>query len=81
MQANTVAHDFRTEQVAFDQLSCDENTADNADEFFEKSLALNWFIRGHNNKVTAEVSHISMEQSDIEVGDRTTWRLQWDVSF
>jgi len=68
-------------EIAVRYATYDPNTADNADEFFEKSLALNWFIRGHNNKVTAEVSHISMEQSDIEVGDRTTWRLQWDVSF
>lgn len=68
-------------EIAVRYATYDPDTRDNADEFFEKTLALNWFIRGHNNKITAEVSHLSMEQSDVEVGDRTIWRLQWDVSF
>lgn len=68
-------------EIAVRYATYDPDTSDNADEFFEQTLALNWFIRGHNNKITAEVSHLSMEQSDIEVGDRNIWRLQWDVSF
>ena len=51
------------------------------ENFYEKTLALNWFFRGHNNKLTAEISEIDMEQFGSEVGDRMTYRLQWDVSF
>lgn len=68
-------------EVAARYATYDPKTGDDGDRFYERTLAFNWFIDGHNNKVTAEVSEISMEQQSEEVGDRITWRLQWDVSF
>ena len=52
-----------------------------SDRQHELSGALNWFFRGHANKLTLDVSRISLEQpgaSDL-VSHRA--RLQWDVHF
>ncbi len=57
------------------------NTSEKDEEFYEKSLAFNWFFKGHDNKLTAQVSRISLDQFDNEVGDSTIYSLQWDVSF
>lgn len=57
------------------------DVASNSERFSEQTLALNWFFNGHKNKVTAEISEITMQQRSHEIGDRLTWRLQWDVSF
>ena len=47
----------------------------------ESTLAVNWFFSGHNNKITADFSHLR----DFEEGpgSESGWRarLQWDVSF
>ena len=51
------------------------------DRFFEKTVAFNYFFNGHKNKLTAEVSRVSLDQFDTEVGDETIYSLQWDVSF
>lgn len=48
----------------------------------EISLAANWFFSGHNNKLTFDVSHLTLD--DGAVGRETSEnrvRLQWDVSF
>ena len=57
------------------------NTSEADDSFDEKSVALNYFFDGHNNKITAQVSVQSLEQFGREVGDETIYSLQWDVSF
>lgn len=47
----------------------------------EITLVSNLFIRGHNSKVTAEVSQIRLD-SDLTGKDKDVrFRLQWDVSF
>ena len=51
------------------------------ERFFEKTVAFNYFFNGHENKLTAEVSRVSLDQFDTEVGDETIYSLQWDVSF
>jgi len=51
------------------------------ERFFEKTVAFNYFFNGHKNKLTAEVSRVSLDQFDTEVGDETIYSLQWDVSF
>ena len=47
----------------------------------EYSAGVNWFIKGHTNKLTAEYSyfHYSLDTDQLHSGSRI--RLQWDVSF
>ncbi len=48
----------------------------------EHSVAANWFIAGHNNKVTLDYSYLTLDDdfaNDDTDGHRV--RLQWDVSF
>ena len=47
----------------------------------ETSLAFNWFIQGHNNKVTADISHYRFEEPPDASDDGTRFRLQWDISL
>ena len=54
----------------------------NAAQYSEKeyTISLNWFFKGHANKLTSEASFIDLEENDImQSGWR--FRLQWDVSF
>jgi len=46
----------------------------------EYTISLNWFFKGHSNKLTSEISFIDLEENEImQPGWRI--RLQWDVSF
>ncbi|MEM6638594.1 MAG: porin [Pseudomonadota bacterium] len=57
-----------------------DRTFDNDREEF--SLAANWFFKGHNNKLTLDYSHLTLDDGLIgsnESDDRI--RFQWDVSF
>lgn len=56
----------------------DREAADDLQQEF--SLAANWFFHGHNNKLTAEVSHFVFDEG-VEQRDGTRFRLQWDISF
>ena len=47
----------------------------------EFSFGFNWFVGGHRNKFTAEMSFFKFEQLDEQVSDDNRFRLQWDVSF
>ncbi len=46
----------------------------------ELTLVGNWYFKGHDNKLTLDVSRLSVEQAD---GSDHGWRAraQWDVSF
>jgi hypothetical protein len=46
----------------------------------EFTFILNWFFKGHANKLTTEISYIEMEDNDI-IQPGWRFRLQWDVSF
>lgn len=48
----------------------------------EYTAALNWFIDGHRNKVTFDLSHLTLEDmaQNKEASDQRA-RVQWDVSF
>ena len=48
----------------------------------EFTTALNWFFSGHNNKVTLDFSHLTLNDrvANQRVSDQRV-RLQWDVSF
>ncbi len=47
----------------------------------ELSVALNWFIRGHLNKVTAEIARFEIEEPPGAKDSAVRFRLQWDVSL
>ncbi|MDA0692893.1 MAG: porin [Nitrospinae bacterium] len=55
------------------------NTNDNRDEF---TAGLNYFIKGHNNKITLDYSHLTLddESAGRKLSDDRV-RLQWDISF
>lgn len=57
-----------------------DRTRENKREEF--TLGANWFFAGHNNKLTADVSHLTLEDGLLnrEVSDNR-FRLQWDVSY
>ena len=48
----------------------------------EFSLGANWFFAGHNNKITADFSHLTLEDGFVnrDVADNR-FRVQWDVSY
>jgi len=48
----------------------------------EATIGANWFIKGHNNKVTVDFSHLTLDDAFFtqEASDNR-FRVQWDVSF
>jgi hypothetical protein len=46
----------------------------------EFTFSLNWFFKGHNNKLTAEISYLELEENEI-IQPGWRFRFQWDVSF
>ena len=48
----------------------------------EFTFGANWFFKGHNNKITADFSHLTLEDSiaNRDVSDNR-YRVQYDVSF
>ena len=48
----------------------------------EYTIGANWFFAGHNNKITADYSHLTLDDgvANREVND-DRFRVQWDVSF
>ncbi|RMH04520.1 MAG: porin, partial [Nitrospirae bacterium] len=68
-------------ETAFRYAFVDPNIAASGDFRQEFTGALNWFFAGHRNKLTLDVSHLTLDQV---VGNNLTEqriRLQWDVSF
>jgi phosphate-selective porin OprO/OprP len=48
----------------------------------ETTIGANWFIAGHNNKVTLDYSHLTLDDGLLtESASDNRLRLQWDVSF
>ena len=48
----------------------------------EFTLAANWFMAGHNNKITADFSHLTLDDGFVNKSDsEDRVRVQWDVSF
>ena len=48
----------------------------------EVTIGANWFFAGHNNKLTADFSYLSLDDAvaNRQVNDNR-FRVQWDVSF
>jgi phosphate-selective porin len=57
----------------------DIRASDNLTQEF--SLAVNWFFKGHLNKVTAAVSLLAYPPGFTMDNERIRFRLQWDVSI
>ena len=48
----------------------------------EYTVGLNWFFSGHNNKITLDYSHLTIDDGLAGLSDSDDRiRLQWDVSF
>ncbi len=48
----------------------------------ELTLGANWFFNGHNNKITVDLSRLSLDDNRLGLDDsENRLRLQWDVSF
>ncbi|GAB3277251.1 porin [Parahaliea aestuarii] len=72
-------------EVAFRYAYVDEpNAVDRTleNERQEYTVGLNWFFSGHNNKLTLDYSHLTLDDEFLseDVSDNRI-RLQWDVSF
>jgi len=46
----------------------------------EYTVAINWFIHGHRNKLTADASYLSTDDDNGHEDD-LRFRLQWDISI
>lgn len=47
----------------------------------ETTFGVNWFFARHDNKLTFDVSRLSLEQVESPPLDDSRVRLQWDISF
>lgn len=47
----------------------------------ETSFDLNWFFRGHKNKLTAEASYFHFLDDDLNFTRGWRYRVQWDISL
>ena len=57
-----------------------DRTFDNEREEF--TVAANWFIKGHNNKLTLDYSYLTIDDDLFDDDDSASRiRLQWDVSY
>lgn len=57
----------------------DRNFYNEREEF---TVAANWFFKGHNNKVTVDFAHLTVDDSFLQQSDSDNRvRVQWDVSF
>ena len=74
-------------EVAFRYSHVDSNVSEPGDFREEYTVGFNWFFAGHRNKLTLDVSHLTLSALDPNpmVEDKTLSeqrvRLQWDVSF
>ena len=60
-------------------LDRDTSTPDDTEQ--ELTGALNWFFRGHSNKITFDASRLTLQQAAGPSLSRGRARLQWDVHF
>jgi len=59
----------------------DPDEAIAGDDRRELTFAANWFFRGHDNKLTLDVSRLELEQPGAPERREHRVRFQWDVSF
>ena len=72
--------EFAARYAYLEEPNRDDLNFDNERQEF--TLAANWFFRGHNNKVTFDVSRLRLEDGFLDQNEsETRARLQWDISF
>ncbi|WKK66097.1 porin [Lutimonas zeaxanthinifaciens] len=59
----------------------DPDTDISNDLNYEYTFGLNWFFKGHKNKLTVDYSYLKFNQFDIEDNIDHMVRIQWDVSI
>jgi len=59
----------------------DPNTDISGDSNLEYTFGVNWFFKGHKNKLTLDYSYLDYNQFDIEDNTEHMFRIQWDVSI
>ena len=47
----------------------------------EHTIAVNWFFEGHIDKLTFDVSRVSLQEALGPDRYTTRYRIQWDVHF
>ena len=45
------------------------------------TFGANWFFSGHDNKITADLSLLDLDQAAAPPLEDRRFRLQWDISF
>ena len=59
-----------------------ETDIDLYNERQEYTLGANWFFNGHNNKLSLDFSHLTLDDAEAGADESANRvRLQWDVSF
>lgn len=59
----------------------DPDTDVSGNNNFEYTFGLNWFFKGHKNKLTIDYSYLDYNQFKIEDNTDHMVRIQWDVSI
>jgi hypothetical protein len=59
----------------------DPNDKRDADRQTETTVAMNWFFRGHRNKLTADYGWLTNDLAQPGARQERRLRLQWDVSL
>ena len=59
----------------------DPDRARHDDRVTEFSFVVNWFLEGHDNKLTFDVGRFALAQADGAYRSAIQFRMQWDVSF
>lgn len=57
----------------------DTSQKDNLEK--EATLGVNYFFKGHKNKLTAEISHFDFQDQSLPYADGWRFRIQWDISL
>lgn len=58
----------------------DPNTAQTRDLQQEFSGIITYFMQGHDNKLSLQISHLTVEDENVNQAAQRLW-LQWDLSF
>ena len=59
----------------------DPDTDISGNNNYEYSFGLNWFFKGHKNKLTIDYSYLKYDQFNVENDKEHMVRVQWDVSI
>ena len=59
----------------------DPDTNISGNNNYEYTFGLNWFFKGHRNKLTIDYSYLDFNQFDPEASTENMVRIQWDVSI